>query len=412
MDLARRVLALKPPATPAQRRTAWTVIAHVQFEQGAFAQAEAGYGNVLDLTGTTDPLRPALVERLAASVYKQGEQKRASGDQRGAVAAFLRVGTLAPASPIRATAEYDAAASLIALKDWPAALKVLENFRVAYPGHALQTEVSDKLAVGYLETGQSSKAAVEFEAVAANKKDPEARRAARWQVAELYEKAGNVENSATAYARYIKEFPSPLEPAVEARFKLAQIHAKKGQTADQYRWLQEIMVADSQGGSQRSDRTRYLAGGAAMTLAQPAYDAYKKVALVEPLKKSLKLKKEKMETALQAYTTAADYGVAEVTTASTFRIAEIYNDFSRALMASQRPKGLSAVELEQYNVLLEEQAFPFEEKAIEIHEVNAQRVTNGIYDQWVKNSLVELSKLRPVRYAKVEKSEATIDAIR
>ena len=119
-----------------------------------------------------------------------------------------------------------------------------------------------------------------------------------------------------------------------------------------------------------------------------------------------------METALQAYTSAANYGVTEVTTASTFRIAEIYNDFSRALMTSQRPKGLSAVELEQYNVLLEEQAFPFEEKAIEVHEVNAQRVGQGIYDLWVKNSFAELSKLRPVRYAKVEKSEVIVDAIR
>ena len=40
-------------------------------------------------------------------------------------------------------------------------------------------------------------------------------------------------------------------------------------------------------------------------------------------------------------------------------------------MDSERPKELSKVELEQYNVLLEEQAFPFEEKAIELHEVNA-----------------------------------------
>ena len=42
-------------------------------------------------------------------------------------------------------------------------------------------------------------------------------------------------------------------------------------------------------------------------------------------------------------------------------------------MASERPKKLSKAELEQYNVLLEEQAFPFEEKAAELHEVNAHR---------------------------------------
>jgi cellulose synthase operon protein C len=119
-----------------------------------------------------------------------------------------------------------------------------------------------------------------------------------------------------------------------------------------------------------------------------------------------------MQAAIDAYSVAAGYGVAGITTASTYRIGEIYNDFSKALMTSQRPKGLNADELEQYNVLLEEQAFPFEERAIEIHEANAKRAAEGIYDQWVRRSFAALGKLRPVQYAKAEKSEAVIRAIR
>ena len=71
----------------------------------------------------------------------------------------------------------------------------------------------------------------------------------------------------------------------------------------------------------------------------------------------------------------------------------MYHDFSRALIDSQRPKGLSAEELEQYNVLLEEQAYPFEEKAIELHEINARRTGNGMYDQWVRQSFTALSRV-------------------
>ena len=80
-------------------------------------------------------------------------------------------------------------------------------------------------------------------------------------------------------------------------------------------------------------------------------------------------------------------------------------------MASERPKGLSPEELEQYDVLLEEQAYPFEEKAMEVHEANIQRVTDDIYDKWIKKSFQQLSRLRPVRYAKVEKSELLSDVI-
>jgi cellulose synthase operon protein C len=63
-------------------------------------------------------------------------------------------------------------------------------------------------------------------------------------------------------------------------------------------------------------------------------------------------------------------------------------------------------------VMLEEQAFPFEEKAMELHEINTQRTKAGIYDEWVQRSFVALAKLRPVRYGKNEKSEGAIDAIR
>ena len=114
---------------------------------------------------------------------------------------------------------------------------------------------------------------------------------------------------------------------------------------------------------------------------------------------------------LKAYGVAADYGVAEVTTASTFHIAALYQDFGRSLMSSQRPKKLSKAELEQYNVMLEEQAFPFEEKAVELHEVNARRAAAGIYDEWVQASFKALATLKPARYGKAERSEGVVDVV-
>jgi len=61
--------------------------------------------------------------------------------------------------------------------------------------------------------------------------------------------------------------------------------------------------------------------------------------------------------------------------------------------------------------LLEEQAFPFEEQAIELFEINAQRMVDGVYNQWVKQSLRELGELVPARYARSEKSEDYVEAI-
>ena len=410
--IAQQVLALEPPAPPAQRRVAWTVVAHTAFEGGAFDRAERGYTEVLALTPEKEAGRNELVERLAASVYKQGEKARDAGQLREAVGHFNRVAVVAPQSAVRVTAQFDAAAALIGLKDWDGAARSLEDFRQRYPNHPLQAEVGGKLAVAYMEKGQWSQAAGEFERQSAASKDPKVARAALWQAAELHEKGGARTLAAKTYERYLKQYPDPLETNLEARYRLAQIAKKDGNPAREATLMKEIFAADQAGGAARTNRTRYLGAMGALVMAEPTYEAYRKVTLVEPLAKNLKLKKAKMEDVLKAYGVAANYGVADVTTAATYHIAALYQDFGKALMTSQRPKKLSKLELEQYNVMLEEQAYPFEEKSTELHEVNAKRASEGIYDQWVKSSFTALKELRPVRYGKAERGEVVIDAIR
>ena len=410
--VAQRVIDLRPLAAEAQRRVAWTVLAYTAFDGSAFDIAEKAYGEAIKLTPEKDPARADLVERQAAAIYKEAEQARATGQQREAAANFARVGAVAPNSAVRATAQYDAAATLISLKDWDGAIRTLEDFRQRFPNNALQGEVSKKLAVAYLEKKQWAGAAGEFERLSAANKDPKVAREFLWQAAEYYEKAGARAPAAKAYERYLAQNPQPLEPAIEARFRLAKMAREDGNTAREATLMHDIFVADQNGAGARTDRTRYLGATAALAMAEPVANSFRGVQLVEPLQRQLKLKKAKMEESLKAYEVAAGYGVADVTTAATYRIASVYRDFGKALMASERPKNLSKAELEQYNVLLEEQAFPFEEKATEVHEINAHRAATGVYDKWVKSSFEALRELRPVRYGKTEISQGVVDAIR
>jgi hypothetical protein len=176
--------------------------------------------------------------------------------------------------------------------------------------------------------------------------------------------------------------------------------------------MRDIVAADAAAGGERTDRTRYLAAKSQLELATPTRDAFLGTRLVVPLDKSMTAKQTRMEEALAAYGKAADYGVAEVTTAANYEIAELYHALSKDLYASERPPELTADEREQYDILLEEQAFPFEEEAIELHETNAARTVEGIYDQWVQRSLAALAELSPGRYAKSEIGESFVEAIR
>jgi len=408
---AKRVIAIQPPAKKDLLRTSWTVLAHTQFENKQFTLAEQSYVQVLALTSIKSKQYAKIHERMIAAVYKQGEIERDNGNHRQAVAHFTRIGTLAPQSKIRSTAQYDAAASLIELKDWTQASKVLEDFRTRFPRHALTKTIPDKLALIYLSSKQHGKAASEMERIASSSKNPETVRESRWQAAELYEKSNAHSNAIRAYTNYYTQFPRPFERAMEARYNISEIYKKIGNKKQHNAWLKKLVKADARAGASRTTRTRYLGVSAAYILAEPTYNNFKKIRLTIPLKRSLKRKKKSMKKAIKTYENIAKYKVSEYTTAATYRIGEIYHQFGKDLLSSQRPRKLKKDELEQYTVLLEEQAYPFEEKAIDIHDANAARTSQGIYDQWVKKSFEVLIKLNPFKYQKPERSEVVSNEI-
>ncbi|MDH3899723.1 MAG: tetratricopeptide repeat protein [Gammaproteobacteria bacterium] len=398
-------------ATADQQRVAWTVAAHAWFDLEDYLQAEQAYQQVLVHLDNNAKNRAAMIEKLAAAIYKQGEAAQAAGDTAAAVDHFLRVRTAAPAADIVATAEYDAAAGLMSLQRWADAAQVLDRFRKAWPDDPRQGEVTRRLATAYLAEQQPLQAAVEFERIGNTQADPVLRREALWQSAELYAQAQHAAQAVKVYTTYIDQFPQPLEPAVEARQRIAEHFQSRGDIRQQQAWLNKIITADAAGGDSRTDRTRYLAANARFRLAEAAYNAYRAVALTLPLKQSLAARKQRMEAALHQYEQAADYQVAGVTTAAAFRTADIYLQMGKALLESQRPANLSGEALDQYNLLLEEQAYPFEEQAIALHETNIERMNNGLYDDWIEKSLAQLAELVPARYAKQERSVAYVEAI-
>ena len=406
-DSARRAAAHLPALTPDEQRAAWSIVADSSFDLGRYADAEAAYVQVLSWLSGDTPDRDAVAERLAASVYKQGEARMQAGDSAGAVNDFLRIAAAAPRSSLVANAQHDAATLLLREKDWLRAIPILEDFRRGFPAHALARTVPRDLAVAYAEIGRPREAAAELERVADDGDEPaDLRHAALLRAAELYEQAGDRGQLIEVWARFVERYPAPLDDAMSARQKLADLSREAGDLAARAHWLGAIVAADSGAGERRTELSRSLAAQAALELAEPLRIAFEGVQLNAPLPKSLKAKSAAMEAALTAYRAAADYGIAAVATAATYTTAEMYRRLARDLMASERPRNLDAEELEQYELLLEEQAYPFEEKAIELHEANVARTAMGIYDDSVRASYAALAELKPARYRKEERLPA------
>jgi TolA-binding protein len=407
---AARIIEAFPGADGDVVRDAWLVVGHSSYELGHHPEAEGAYLKVLALLPAEDATRDALVNNLAASIYKQGEKANAAQDYRAAADHFLRVGRTAPTSKIRPTAEYDAAAALIQLQDWKTAASVLAGFRASFPEDPLQPEVTKKMAYVYKENNQLSLAATEYERIERESRDDEIRRDALLVAAELHEKDGNQARTLEVYRRYVGFFPQPVELNLETRNKIAGILKGRNDRPSYLEELGTIVAIDASAGNARTPRTRYLAGTAALVLAEDAYDAFVAVPLVQPFEASLQKKRERMMTATQKFNQLVDYESGEITAAATFYLGEIYAHFSKALTTSERPPDLNPAEREQYELAIEEQAYPFEEKAIQVHESNLKLISRGVYNAWVEKSLQKLAESVPARYARPEEASGILSS--
>lgn len=408
-----RQLLIMDQATPAQQREARTVIANGEFDLGRFVAAEQGYTDALRTPGFDAKTIAQFHERRSQAIYKQGEAAVKSAaqqtdpalqraDKLTAVEHFLRLGQIEPQSPVRANAEYDAAALLLDIADWGRAIAVLEQFRQQFGKHPLAAGVGEKLAYAYEQAQNWQAAAVEYVSLSKTSSDPQFAREALLRAAEFQSKSGNTAAAMTIWQDYLKRFPQPFADAQEARAKLIGYFDSTGNAGERDRIRRDLVKAHDADNASKTPRQLYLVAQAAFALAEPGYEAYQKLTLKLPLDKSLKAKRQAMQTALKTYEQINAYAVAEYTTAATYRIGEIYRSLAQSLMSSERPKGLDADALDEYNVLLEEQALPFEDKAMEFFSANLSYVRDGVYNEWTERSLTALRDMQPARYGKTE----------
>ncbi|MDH5766802.1 MAG: tetratricopeptide repeat protein, partial [Gammaproteobacteria bacterium] len=408
---SKKLIDNYPESDPKLRRGAWMIIAHSSYETKKYKNAEDGYIQVLVLTEKTHKEHEGLVNNLAASIYKQGEEAALIEDYKTAADHFLRIAKVAPNSTIRKTAEFDAASVLIKLNDWNRAATVLVAFRNTYKDIKMLHDATKKLAVVYQEAERYAEAAVEFERIERESKDSEVRREALILAAQMYEKVEKHKDALSIYQRYVDQFPKPLEFALETRYKMANLFNSWGNKDKYFRELKRVISIDATAGPERTDRTRFLAAKSSLVLAEPYYEKYAAITLKKPFKRNLKLKQKAMKVAIEQFNKLIKYKVGDVTAAATYYLAEIYYGFSRSLAESERPTNLNQIEMEEYELALEDQIFPFEDKAIVVHRKNLELISIGIYSLWIDKSLDRLAKLMPARYAKFEESTGFIESM-
>ena len=410
VNLADNLINTWPDLTPALKKTALLILGHGYFELGNFVAAESAYHRLLAMELQQEE-QQQVEQRLLAAVYRQGEAAEEIGDTDGAVAHYLRLADIDPGADLAAQGQFDAVAVVEEAGRIDEAAVLLSGFRASFPDHALTAGLEKRLADMYERTGDRHNAAAEYLTLSETAEDSEVRRQSKYRAAELYLELGDEPRAIEQFKGYAHNYEQPLDLNLEAVQQLDLLYQKAGDGKSRRYWLNRKIDIHRKMGTAATERATFLAAEAQYVFAEDERADFEVIRLTHPLPKSLKRKQKALTRTVKAYEAVADYQVARFSTASTYQIANLYASLSSSIMASDRPDNLSELELEQYEILLEEQAFPFEEQAIALHEINMRRSWEGVYDDWVKKSFAELRRLMPARFDKQEIDVAYVESI-
>jgi tetratricopeptide (TPR) repeat protein len=412
LEVSNNLIANNPQLDKTLRKTAYGIIAHSHFKLGDFQNAENNYLNQRELVDRNSEEYAQISERLATAIYKKSEGIVNAGEKEAAITQLLKVKTLTPDSSIRVTAQFDAATMLLELEQWSRAIIELKELAALYPKHELAVEFPRKLAFAYEKNEQWAFAAEAYLGLSKNDPDAEVRREGLFLAATMFEKNKNYATSIDHFKDYDATYEKPFSSRIEARYHLATLYEKLGETENHLFWLKRLIEADQKAGAQRTERSQWLAAWANIKYGDYYAADFSSTKLYLPLVKSLPAKNKLLDSAIKQYQSAADYGILEFVTMSSFKVAHLYQQFAQELRNSPKPAGMGADEQKLYAEIIEEQAAPFDELAIELHQANIDRAWEGSFNEWIDRSFAEMKQLNPARYNKTELIVSYGDEIR
>ncbi|MBZ0333658.1 tetratricopeptide repeat protein [Marinobacter sp. AL4B] len=400
LGYARKTLDWASPSAE-QQYAAWLVIARVQQQKREFGLAERAWRQALALAETESQLtvpsheQNDIREQMAVAIYKQGEQAASTGNSTLAVAHFKRVINVVPGSELTIKSRFDAANTLLKASEWLAAINELKQFRSDYPKHSLTDQVSEKLVLSYRQSEQPLKAANELLASASQLADPWPH---RLRAAAIYHDADQIERRNGLYREWLSVAPAAASASEHVlqqtmRYRLIESGASDSATL-------QALVAKESHSQWHSDETLAWAADAALQLGARAADDFAAIGLVHPLEETLVRKQAALERAQNHLLDAESFAGKAVATEMLFRRAELYRVLAVDLMESEVPTELNELETMQYQMLLEEEAYPLEERALELHSRNHQKIKEQGYDKWIGQSLKALAAMHPGRYSR------------
>lgn len=380
---------------------AWERIGRCRFRESDYARSEEAVRRAL-AEGLGEALVADARQLLSFAVFRQGEEREEAQDREGAIGHFARLADELPEEDAAQVALYRVAENLRALGRDGEAARVYDRLARRYRGSEYAESALGLSAQIFASLGEWEDAARGFEAMYRTDPDGAGAPDALFRAARALERANRRDGAVRLFGEFAGKFPEDPRRA-EGLFRQGELLRVAGQEEDAAARYREAWKVQGPGpGDAEAFRAR-----AALALGRLALDRFRGVALQGDLAQALERKERFLTEALEHLARAASLPYAETLTEALFRAGASFEHLKDALLASERPGELTDEEAEEYEFLLEEKAFPLEERAVAYYRngVAAAREAQ-VHTPWVDRMFERLETLVPWAFQRTEEPAA------
>ncbi|HMN67419.1 MAG TPA: tetratricopeptide repeat protein, partial [Bdellovibrionales bacterium] len=303
----------------------------------------------------------------------------------------------------------------------------------------LKQQASQFIAALYEKTGQYQKAAESFEAYA--KKNPKAKESAafyfnaaiirdgmnaynqatqdyqahfdltkgpdKWEtlflMAKLYERRGNITKAQDLYKQYYDARPRNSAGLIEAAYKVATIHMKKGRRSDAEDWYKKVIFQQKKLSTKEAPVGVSYAAEFKYYFVSKTYDELRAIKIPQDPSRQQAAVKQKLallERLKEQLKEVIKYDDGPYIVNSLALIGQAYQHMAASIFAVPLPKGLDEEGLKQYKAGVEGVAKPFQDEAIKNYSSAIERgfALEG-YSEGLKTAERELHRLSKDKFS-------------
>jgi len=216
-----------------------------------------------------------------------------------------------------------------------------------------------------IEQGEPGKAADLYASVAERFPKSEEGPDLLFLAARINAENGDLEAAAKRFSSYRERYPNPRWKSVYATLSIGLFAWKRGDA--------KTAVRETEGGIRQMDKGLEkdaprdifeLGGRARIALGEYWAEQFRKLKLVSPLEKNLAIKDRFFQRALVLFEKASEESPIEIAIDASQMSGDLFVEFGRSILGSQRPKGLKENESAMFEEGLNERARVFFEKGL------------------------------------------------